>query len=224
MRRASLSTASASSSSRRWKRKDDASDDSSSLGPQSVSSSRWLLNDDTASLTSKSSSGHSYEGSTFNDGNGSWTTTLESHQTTGQENDLFHVSLNPLAPVSVVFLHILFSSHLDWAHIWPKLSEYHLLIPDLPQHSRSRHIKPFSFALAADLVAQMIRTHAHDGKAHIIGMSTGGFIAMELIRRHPDVVDSALISGAASISDFVSHSLVDTGDLILIFEFQSGSL
>lgn len=209
MRRTSLSTASATSGSKRWKRKDDANDDDASVGPQSVTSSRWRLKDDTASLTSKSSSGHSYEGSSLNDSNGSWTTTIDSQRTSAQAGELFHVSLNPLAPVSVVFLHILFSSHLDWAHIWPKLSEYHLLIPDLPQHSRSRHIKPFSFALAADLVADMIRTHAHDGKAHIVGMSTGGFVAMELIRRHPDVVDSTLISGAASISDFVSCSTAD---------------
>lgn len=212
MRRTSLSTASATSDSKRWKRKDDANDDAASVGPQSVTSTRWHLKDDTASLTSKSSSGHSYEGSTLNDSNGSWTTTIDSQQTSAQAGDLFHVSLNPLAPVSVVFLHILFSSHLDWAHIWPKLSEYHLLIPDLPQHSRSRHVKPFSFALAADLVAHMIRTHAHDGKAHIVGMSTGGFIAMELIRRHPDVVDSTLISGAASINDFVSCSTADAED------------
>ncbi|KAK8131750.1 hypothetical protein PG984_008188 [Apiospora sp. TS-2023a] len=115
----------------------------------------------------------------------------------GGDKDLFFVSLNPLAPVTVVMLHVIFSSHLEWVHIWPKLSEYHLMIPDLPQHSRSRHVKPFSFELAADLIADLIRTHAHDGKAHLVGMSTGGYIALEMIRRHPDVVQSAYVSGVS---------------------------
>ncbi|KAK8068736.1 Alpha/Beta hydrolase protein [Apiospora phragmitis] len=115
------------------------------------------------------------------------------------DRDLFFVSLNPLAPVTVVLLHVIFSSHLEWVHIWPKLSEYHLLIPDLPQHSRSRHVKPFSFDLAADLVADMIRTHAHDGRAHLVGMSTGGYIALELVRRHPDVAQTAFVSGVSYI-------------------------
>ncbi|KAK7992731.1 Alpha/Beta hydrolase protein [Apiospora saccharicola] len=115
----------------------------------------------------------------------------------GGDKDLFFVSLNPLAPVTVVMLHVIFSSHLEWVHIWPKLSEYHLMIPDLPQHSRSRHVKPFSFELAADLIADLIRTHAHDGKAHLVGMSTGGYIALEMVRRHPDVVQSAYVSGVS---------------------------
>ncbi|KAK7942402.1 uncharacterized protein PG986_011515 [Apiospora aurea] len=113
------------------------------------------------------------------------------------DRDLFFVSLNPLAPVTVVLLHVIFSSHLDWVHIWPKLSEYHLIIPDLPQHSRSRHVKPFSFDLSADLVADLIRKHAHDGQAHLVGMSTGGYIALEMVRRHPDVVQSVFASGVS---------------------------
>ncbi|KAK6952768.1 hypothetical protein Daesc_005062 [Daldinia eschscholtzii] len=129
----------------------------------------------------------------------SWTTASVSD--VGSNEGLFFTSLNPLAPITVVMLHVLTSSHLEWQHCWPKLSEYHLLIPDLPQHSRSRHIGPFSFALAADLVAQVIREHAHDGRAHLVGISTGGFVAMEIIKRHPDVVLSAFLSGATPLSD-----------------------
>ncbi|OTA96582.1 hypothetical protein M434DRAFT_48106, partial [Hypoxylon sp. CO27-5] len=114
---------------------------------------------------------------------------------------LFFHSLNSLAPITVVMIHVLMSSHLEWAHCWTQLPEYHLLIPDLPQHSRSRHVGPFSFAFAADLIAEMIRENAHDGRAHLVGLSTGGFIAMELIRRHPDVVLSAFVSNAVPVND-----------------------
>ncbi|KAK8045629.1 hypothetical protein PG993_005653 [Apiospora rasikravindrae] len=175
------------------------------------SSPRKAPKDDTSSLVSKTSSsgGEGSSGSSTAGGSargasvaramargGSWTTTMNTNESSG-DRDLFFVSLNPLAPVTVVLLHIIFSSHLDWVHIWPKLSEYHLIIPDLPQHSRSRHVKPFSFDLSADLVADLIRKHAHDGKAHLVGMSTGGYIALEMVRRHPDVIQSVFASGVS---------------------------
>ncbi|KAK8121385.1 hypothetical protein PG999_005505 [Apiospora kogelbergensis] len=164
----------------------------------SSSTRRKSTRDDAASLVSKASSSGGEGGG--GGAGGSWTTTIATNES-GGDRDLYFISLNPLAPVTVVMLHVLFSSHLDWAHIWPKISEYHLLIPDLPQHSRSKHVRPFSFALAADLIADMIRTHAHDGHAHVVGISTGGYIALELIRRHPDVVQTGFISGVSYIQE-----------------------
>ncbi|KAI3394896.1 hypothetical protein diail_2131 [Diaporthe ilicicola] len=130
---------------------------------------------------------------------------------------MFFLEMNPFAPVSVVLLHmlccspglssciaacypleILVSSHLEWKHIWPKLAEYHLLIPDLPCHSKSRNMckkEEYSVGLCADVVAEMIRDHAHDKRAHLIGVGTGGFIALDIVRRHPEVVTSAFVSG-----------------------------
>lgn len=93
----------------------------------------------------------------------------------------------------------LVSSHLEWQQIWPKLAEYHLLMPDLPCHSKSRNIckkEDYSVGLCADLVADMIREHAHDGKAHLVGIGTSGFIVLDIVRRHPSVVASGFVSGA----------------------------
>ncbi|KAH8671166.1 Alpha/Beta hydrolase protein [Xylariales sp. PMI_506] len=122
--------------------------------------------------------------------------------TSDQSKPIFFQTANPYAPTSVVLLHILFSSSLEWQHIMPKLSEYHLLIPDLPHHSRSRHIKPFSFDLAIQHVATMIRENAHNGRAHIVGVSTGAFIAQELVRIHPELVLSVFASGASPLRSF----------------------
>lgn len=108
---------------------------------------------------------------------------------------------NPFAPETVVLLHILFSCGLEWKPVLPKLPSYHLLIPDLPCHSGSRDVcsrEDFSFELCADHIAELIRARAHDGRAHLVGISSGGFVAMEILRRHPDLVAgrSALVSGA----------------------------
>ncbi|ETS81327.1 hypothetical protein PFICI_06329 [Pestalotiopsis fici W106-1] len=152
----------------------------------STSSSKASFTDSTWSLTSMNPPESSTEAeSCYDDG----------------PKELWFETRNPYAPVTVVMLHLLFSSHLEWMHVAPKLTEYHLLIPDLPHHSRSRHIKPFSFALAADLVVDMIKKHAHGGRAHLVGISTGGYVALEIARRHPEVVLSIMTSGSPPLRD-----------------------
>lgn len=112
---------------------------------------------------------------------------------------MYFAELNPFAPYSVVLVHVLYSCSLEWKQVCPKLHAYHLLVPDLPCHSASRDVcrrEDFSLELCADLIADLIREHAHDGRAHLVGISTGGFITMEIIRRHPDLVLSAFVCGA----------------------------
>lgn len=113
---------------------------------------------------------------------------------------------NPFAPETVVLLHILFSCGHEWKEVIPKLSSYHLLVPDLPCHSGSRDVcrrEDFSFEVCADHVADLIRTRAHDGRAHIVGISSGGFVALELIRKYP-----ALVAGRSA---FISNAWPYTG-------------
>lgn len=99
-----------------------------------------------------------------------------------------------------MLLHVIFSSHLEWKEVWHKLPEYHLLIPDLPCHSQSKGLckrEDFSIELCADHVANMIRKHAHDGRAHLVGISAGGgWTVLEMVRRYPELVKSAYASGA----------------------------
>lgn len=117
-------------------------------------------------------------------------------------DELYFQSLNDASPVSIVLLHGIFSSHLEWEHVskQSQLSGYHLIIPDLPQHSQSKHIQPFSLELAADKVASIISKHAHGGQAHVVGLSLGGFVTMELVRRHAGVVRTAFTTGASALT------------------------
>lgn len=111
--------------------------------------------------------------------------------------ELFFRSYNESSPITIVLLHGLFSCSLEWEHVVPHLKDYHVIVPDLPKHSQSRKIGPFSLGLAADSVANLIKNHAHDGKAHVVGLSLGGFVTMELIHRHPTLVISAFVTGSA---------------------------
>ncbi|MFW6600128.1 alpha/beta fold hydrolase [Propionibacteriaceae bacterium Y2011] len=44
----------------------------------------------------------------------------------------------------------------------------------------------------------LIRTRSTDGRAHVVGLSLGGLVAVQLIHRHPDLVRTCTISGAAA--------------------------
>ncbi|KAK5059905.1 hypothetical protein LTR84_009788 [Exophiala bonariae] len=111
--------------------------------------------------------------------------------------ELFYLSLNSSSQTTVVLLHGLLSCNLEYAEVIPYLSAYHLLVVDLPAHSGSISVKPFSLSIAADLVAKLIRKHAHSGRAHVVGLSMGGFTALEVAKLQPDVVESLWVTGAA---------------------------
>ncbi|KAL6915628.1 hypothetical protein FSST1_007123 [Fusarium sambucinum] len=99
---------------------------------------------------------------------------------------------------SIIFLHGGGGSHIEWKHITsqPAMTSYHLILVDLPMHSESRDIKPFTLEMAADKVREIICDHAHREKAHVVGFSLGGFVALVLTSRHPDIVLSTFATGA----------------------------
>ncbi|KAK4197965.1 Alpha/Beta hydrolase protein [Triangularia verruculosa] len=115
---------------------------------------------------------------------------------------IFHLSLppqppNPTAP-TILLLHGLLSSHLEWSLVIPHLQpHYHLLLVDLPGHSRSSSLlPPYTIPSLTSHVATLIQSHARNSKAHIVGMSMGGFITLHLARQYPSLCLSAFVSGA----------------------------
>jgi pimeloyl-ACP methyl ester carboxylesterase len=108
---------------------------------------------------------------------------------------MFHLSLNSPSKPTIILLHGLFCSHLEFAYLTPHLQDYHVLLVDLPGHSRSRAIA-FHLADTVDRLAALIAQRAPAGTAHVVGVSFGGFLALELARAHPARVRSVVASGA----------------------------
>ncbi|KAK4446945.1 Dihydrolipoyllysine-residue acetyltransferase component of acetoin cleaving system [Podospora aff. communis PSN243] len=118
------------------------------------------------------------------------------------QQEPFFLSLSPHNPTTILLLHGLTSSHLEWAPILPLLTpHYHILAVDLPGHSRSATLlpppgEPLTIPFMTDSIAGIIQSHAHKSVAHIVGMSAGGFVALELARRYPELCTSVFATGA----------------------------
>jgi pimeloyl-ACP methyl ester carboxylesterase len=108
------------------------------------------------------------------------------------------VSGDPDARPTIVFLHGTRLTGAAWATQVAALGDsFHCLAPDLPGHGRSAAI-PFSVAVAARTVAELIEREAHDGRAIVVGLSLGGYVAMAVAAESPDRVVGMAISGATA--------------------------
>ena len=97
---------------------------------------------------------------------------------------------------AILFIHGAFVSGAEWDLVTPYLADdYHLILPDLPCHGRSKDITPFSKELAAKLLADLISERTLDGRAYVVGFSLGAHVAIELASKFPDCINSVLVSG-----------------------------
>jgi pimeloyl-ACP methyl ester carboxylesterase len=100
---------------------------------------------------------------------------------------------------AIVFLHGLGVSSWMWEQQVQALQgDYHCLTIDLPGNGESYQVPWHSFADTAAQVAAIIREHASNRKAHLVGLSLGGYIALAVLRDHPDAVKSVVISGVSA--------------------------
>ena len=96
---------------------------------------------------------------------------------------------------AIVFIHGVGQSGREWRRHMAELAGFHCLAPDLPGFGRSNHLPLPSNERIADLLAELIETRVPAGRAHIVGISWGAFLAQVLMQRHPDRVDRAVSDG-----------------------------
>lgn len=73
---------------------------------------------------------------------------------------------------------------------------FHCLVPDLPEHGQSSG--DYTLVAATDAIADLIRNRAHEGKAHLVGLSLGGLISITVVDRYPELVKKVIVSAPPS--------------------------
>lgn len=97
---------------------------------------------------------------------------------------------------SIVFIHGGGISGWMWYKQIEHFSDYHCLVPDLPEHGKSINEGPLNLRDCADRIAELIENKTNNRKAHVVGHSLGGKVVIELLARRPDLVDHAVVASA----------------------------
>ena len=84
-----------------------------------------------------------------------------------------------------------------WRQPIAALAGFQGLAVELPGHGGST-VPWTSVPDAAAAVAKIIRSRVPGGKAHVVGLSLGGVVALQLLAEHPDTVDRMLVSGTSA--------------------------
>ena len=98
-------------------------------------------------------------------------------------------------------------SHTDWDSIAPELARrYKVFVPDCRGHGRSNnpHLS-YSFKELADDVAAFVHVLGYE-RAHIIGHSNGGNVALVTLMEHPEVVQTCIPQAANA---YVTRYLIE---------------
>lgn len=98
-------------------------------------------------------------------------------------------------------------SHTDWDAVIPKLAKhYKVFAPDCRGHGRSNNPgKSYSFIELADDVAAFVREMGYK-KAHIVGHSNGGNVALVTAVEHPEVIQTCIPQAANA---YVTRYLIE---------------
>lgn len=103
----------------------------------------------------------------------------------------------PVDGLPIVFVHGTRLSRSMWR---PQMDElrgtYRVIALDLPGHGALAD-RPFTVAAATDQVARVIEAAA-GGRAVVVGLSLGGYVAMDLAARRPELVLGLVLSGATA--------------------------
>lgn len=83
-----------------------------------------------------------------------------------------------------------------WDEVVESLMDYRCILPELPEHGTRPSAEAFTIQSAAQSILQVIEERAPGTKVHVFGLSVGGQIVVEMLSRAPEMISSAVISGA----------------------------
>ncbi|HET6594229.1 MAG TPA: alpha/beta hydrolase [Anaerolineales bacterium] len=97
--------------------------------------------------------------------------------------------------------------HNDWSDIAPELArQYHVFVIDCRGHGRSNNPQmSYSFKELADDAAAFVQAIGYE-RAHVIGHSNGGNVALVTLMEHPEVIQTCIPQAANA---YVTRYLIE---------------
>lgn len=102
---------------------------------------------------------------------------------------------NPRSP-AILLIHGAAGGSWCYREVIASLPDYFCIVPDLPEHGKSREVKPFTIRDTARRLQSLISDLTPGQKMNIVGLSVGGQIALEMLALKPGNIRTAIISGA----------------------------
>jgi pimeloyl-ACP methyl ester carboxylesterase len=113
-------------------------------------------------------------------------------------NDPTITAAGPIGAPAIVFVHGTRLSRSAWAAQLDGLGgEFRAIALDLPGHG-TRSDEHFTLERAGDILADTIRDQAAGGRAIVVGLSLGGYVAMALAARQPERIRGLVLAGATA--------------------------
>jgi pimeloyl-ACP methyl ester carboxylesterase len=109
-----------------------------------------------------------------------------------------HEPLGTAPTGTILFLHGLGATAGMWDGHARVLPEFRILAPDLPGHGTASKHPWVSLAETTAEVAALIEA-TPQRRAHVVGLSMGGAVAIELINTRPELIDRVIVDGAAAM-------------------------
>ncbi|HEY3335775.1 MAG TPA: alpha/beta hydrolase [Candidatus Limnocylindrales bacterium] len=107
-------------------------------------------------------------------------------------------AVGPRDATTIVFLHGTRLSRAQWAPQLRRLSgSYRCVSVDLPGHG-TRAAEPFTITAATAAVVAAIDAEAASGRALVVGLSLGGYMALETAEAYPDRVLGLVLAGCSA--------------------------
>jgi pimeloyl-ACP methyl ester carboxylesterase len=100
---------------------------------------------------------------------------------------------------TILFLHGVGNTGAMWREVMASLTDFHCLAPDLPGHGASRGIGWRSRRDTAERMAAVIEAQATGGRAHVVGLSLGASVAIELLATRPDLLNRVIVDGCSAL-------------------------
>ena len=104
---------------------------------------------------------------------------------------------------ALFLFHSLLSDRASFDAIAPRLSQsFRVIVPELPGFGQSRAVNG-SLADVADRMAEAVKDGAGGDEAIVLGNGYGGFVALQMAIRHPDIATKLILAdcGAAFSED-----------------------